>query len=118
VVGNNNDIREFAQLHRSSAATLCTVLGDGNLLMGGCHVAHDCHVGHRNIMANNTLLAGHVQARRIALAVSSTQLNTTRNEPNSLQPTPSSRTLVPLGVLQDTVTREDLTSSEQRTEVN
>lgn len=81
MVGDNNDIREFAQLHRSSAASLCTVLGNGNLLMGGCHVAHDCHVGHRNIMANNTLLAGHVQARRIALALlqhNSLQLETSR----------------------------------------
>jgi acyl-[acyl carrier protein]--UDP-N-acetylglucosamine O-acyltransferase len=109
-MGDNNDIREFAQLHRSSAADLCTVLGDGNLLMGGCHVAHDCHVGHRNIMANNTLLAGHVQARRIAL--------TRHLQHNSKQLSQTHASIAALGILQDdTVTRAYLTSSEQCSEV-
>lgn len=36
------------------------VIGDNNLIMGSCHIAHDCKVGDSNIFANNTLLAGHV----------------------------------------------------------
>lgn len=36
------------------------VIGDNNLIMGTCHVAHDCKIGNNNIFANNTLLAGHV----------------------------------------------------------
>lgn len=36
------------------------VIGDNNLIMGSCHIAHDCKVGSNNIFANNTLLAGHV----------------------------------------------------------
>lgn len=28
--------------------------------MGSCHIAHDCKVGNNNILANSTLLAGHV----------------------------------------------------------
>lgn len=36
------------------------VIGDNNLIMGSCHIAHDCKVGNNNIFANNTLLAGHV----------------------------------------------------------
>ena len=28
--------------------------------MGACHVAHDCKVGEGNILANATLLGGHV----------------------------------------------------------
>lgn len=40
---------------------LCNqVIGDNNLIMGSCHIAHDCNVGNYNIFANNTLLAGHV----------------------------------------------------------
>lgn len=40
---------------------LCNqVIGDNNLIMGSCHIAHDCKVGNYNIFANNTLLAGHV----------------------------------------------------------
>ncbi|XP_012574805.1 probable acyl-[acyl-carrier-protein]--UDP-N-acetylglucosamine O-acyltransferase, mitochondrial [Cicer arietinum] len=60
-VGNNNDIREHTSIHRSSKSTDRTVIGDGNLIMGACHIAHDCKIGDNNIFANNTLLAGHVE---------------------------------------------------------
>ncbi|KAK8929060.1 hypothetical protein KSP39_PZI017217 [Platanthera zijinensis] len=60
IVGDNNDIREFTSIHRSSKSSDTTVIGDGNLIMGSCHIAHDCKVGNNNILANNTLLAGHV----------------------------------------------------------
>ena len=36
------------------------VIGDNNLVMGSCHIAHDCKIGNNNIFANNTLFAGHV----------------------------------------------------------
>ncbi|XP_017984000.1 PREDICTED: probable acyl-[acyl-carrier-protein]--UDP-N-acetylglucosamine O-acyltransferase, mitochondrial isoform X2 [Theobroma cacao] len=59
-VGNNNEIREFTSIHRSSKSSDITVIGDNNLIMGSCHIAHDCKIGNNNIFANNTLLAGHV----------------------------------------------------------
>ncbi|XP_031252393.1 probable acyl-[acyl-carrier-protein]--UDP-N-acetylglucosamine O-acyltransferase, mitochondrial isoform X1 [Pistacia vera] len=59
-VGNNNEIREHASIHRSSKSSDRTVIGDNNLIMGSCHIAHDCKIGNSNIFANNTLLAGHV----------------------------------------------------------
>ncbi|GAV68307.1 Hexapep domain-containing protein/Acetyltransf_11 domain-containing protein, partial [Cephalotus follicularis] len=59
-VGNNNEIREHTSIHRSSKSNDRTVIGDNNLIMGSCHIAHDCKVGNNNIFANNTLLAGHV----------------------------------------------------------
>ncbi|CAH1425200.1 unnamed protein product [Lactuca virosa] len=59
-VGDNNEIREHVSIHRSSKACDTTVIGDNNLIMGACHIAHDCKVGSNNIFANNTLLAGHV----------------------------------------------------------
>ncbi|KAK4852878.1 hypothetical protein QYF36_000643 [Acer negundo] len=59
-VGNNNEIREHASIHRSSRSSDRTVIGDNNLIMGSCHIAHDCKIGNSNIFANNTLLAGHV----------------------------------------------------------
>ena len=36
------------------------VIGDNNLIMGSCHVAHDCKIGNNNMFANSTLPAGHV----------------------------------------------------------
>lgn len=59
-VGDNNEIREHTSIHRSSMSSERTVIGDNNLIMGSCHIAHDCKLGNNNIFANNTLLAGHV----------------------------------------------------------
>ena len=60
-VGDENDIREFASIHRSSRPEWVTTIGNRNLIMGSAHVAHDCVLGDANILANATLLAGHVR---------------------------------------------------------
>ncbi|KAK4479083.1 hypothetical protein RD792_014594, partial [Penstemon davidsonii] len=59
-IGDNNEIREHASVHRSSMPNDTTVIGNNNLIMGSCHIAHDCKVGNSNIFANHTLLGGHV----------------------------------------------------------
>ncbi|KAJ9538650.1 hypothetical protein OSB04_031383 [Centaurea solstitialis] len=59
-IGDNNEIREHVSIHRSSKPCDRTVIGNDNLIMGSCHIAHDCKVGSNNIFANNTLFAGHV----------------------------------------------------------
>ncbi|KAL0374470.1 UNVERIFIED_CONTAM: putative acyl-[acyl-carrier-protein]--UDP-N-acetylglucosamine O-acyltransferase, mitochondrial [Sesamum radiatum] len=53
-----NFIHPSAVVHPD--AILGQIIGDNNLIMGSCHIAHDCKVGNNNIFANNTLLAGHV----------------------------------------------------------
>jgi UDP-N-acetylglucosamine acyltransferase len=60
IIGNNNDIREYVTIHRGTVATGKTTLGDNNLIMAYCHIAHDCHLGSNIVMANTTQLAGHV----------------------------------------------------------
>jgi len=60
IIGDNNIIRESVTIHRGTAASNQTVVGDQNLLMAYCHVAHDCVVGDHVIMANAATLAGHV----------------------------------------------------------
>ncbi|KAK4749597.1 hypothetical protein SAY87_027046 [Trapa incisa] len=59
-IGDNNEIREHSSIHRSSTSSDRTVIGNNNLIMGSCHIAHDCKIGNSNIFANNTLIAGHV----------------------------------------------------------
>uniref|UniRef100_A0A061R0K2 Putative acyl-[acyl-carrier-protein]--UDP-N-acetylglucosamine O-acyltransferase, mitochondrial-like n=1 Tax=Tetraselmis sp. GSL018 TaxID=582737 RepID=A0A061R0K2_9CHLO len=59
-IGNGNDIREFVAIHRSSTPQRETSIRDGNLLMGGCHIAHDVRMGSSNIVGNNSMFAGHV----------------------------------------------------------
>jgi UDP-N-acetylglucosamine acyltransferase len=61
IIGNSNTIRELATLHRSTAAEGATRIGDHNYLMAGVHLAHDCHLGDRVIIANNALLGGNVE---------------------------------------------------------
>lgn len=61
VIGDGNDIREGVTMHVGTAADKgTTVVGDANLFMAGSHVAHDCVVGNRCILANYVQLAGHV----------------------------------------------------------
>jgi len=61
VIGDHNRIREFVTVNRGTQkGDGFTRVGNGNLLMACCHVAHDCLLGDHIVMANNALLAGHV----------------------------------------------------------
>ncbi len=60
VVGNRNTFREHTEIHRGTAATGETVIGNDGFFMNHCHVAHDCRISDRVIMAGGSLLAGHV----------------------------------------------------------
>ena len=59
-VGSGNVFREHVTVSRGTAhGGGSTALGDDNLLMAGCHVAHDCRIGSHVVMANLATLAGH-----------------------------------------------------------
>ena len=60
VIGQENTIRENVTIHRALEENHATVVGDNNMLMVNAHIAHDCVVGNRVIIANNAMLAGHV----------------------------------------------------------
>jgi len=61
VIGDGNQIREFATVHIGTAAGGgVTRLGNRCLLMANSHVAHDVQLGDGCILANSTALAGHV----------------------------------------------------------
>lgn len=60
-IGDRNVIRESVTLHLGTRqGGGVTRIGNDNLLMVSVHVAHDCILGDRNILANNASLAGHV----------------------------------------------------------
>ena len=66
VIGDDNQIREYVSIQRGTMKeydTKCgeTRIGDRNLIMNYCHIAHDCVVGSDTIFANNASLAGHVE---------------------------------------------------------
>jgi UDP-N-acetylglucosamine acyltransferase len=61
LVGDRNTIREFTTISRGTAQDIGdTILGDDNWIMAYVHIAHDCVIGNKTIMANNVTLAGHV----------------------------------------------------------
>ena len=62
VVGSRNVFREFTTVQRGTATGGGeTVVGDDNYFMNYTHVAHDNRIGSHVVMANCSVLAGHVQ---------------------------------------------------------
>jgi UDP-N-acetylglucosamine acyltransferase len=61
-VGDRNVFREFTTMNRGTVGGGgITTIGSDNLFMAYTHVAHDCHVGNRVVMANYATLGGHVE---------------------------------------------------------
>lgn len=62
IVGDGNQIREYVSIHRATVkATGKTLIGNNNMIMAYCHIAHDCIIADHVIMANVATLAGHVE---------------------------------------------------------
>ena len=60
-IGDNNEIREFATIHRGTTQDKnVTIIGSHNLFMAYTHVAHDCVIADNVILANAASLGGHV----------------------------------------------------------
>lgn len=60
-IGSNNIIRESATIQPGTkGGGMITKIGDHNMFMAYSHVAHDCRLGNRNILANSVAIAGHV----------------------------------------------------------
>jgi UDP-N-acetylglucosamine acyltransferase len=61
-IGDRNVFREFTTMNRGTVGGGgVTIIGSDNLFMAFTHVAHDCRVGNRIVMANYATLAGHVE---------------------------------------------------------
>jgi UDP-N-acetylglucosamine acyltransferase len=59
IIGDRNTIREYVSLNPgTTGGGMMTRVGDDNLLMMYCHIAHDCILG--NVIANGATLGGHV----------------------------------------------------------
>ena len=62
IIGDDNQIREYVSIHRGTVAGKGkTIIGNSNMIMAYCHIAHDCIIGNHVIMANVATLAGHVE---------------------------------------------------------
>ena len=61
IIGDNCVLREYVTVHRGTASKGKTVVGNNNLIMAYCHIAHDCILHDHIIMSNVTQLAGEVE---------------------------------------------------------
>jgi UDP-N-acetylglucosamine acyltransferase len=61
ILGDRTVVREFATLHRGTTAHWKTVIGSDVFIMAYVHVAHDCSIGNRCIIANAVNMGGHVE---------------------------------------------------------
>ncbi|HTY48995.1 MAG TPA: acyl-ACP--UDP-N-acetylglucosamine O-acyltransferase [Steroidobacteraceae bacterium] len=62
VIGDRNVFREFCTVNRGTVQGKgVTTVGSDCLLMAYTHVAHDCEIGDKVILANCATMGGHVQ---------------------------------------------------------
>jgi UDP-N-acetylglucosamine acyltransferase len=68
IIGDHNVIREFVTIHRGTTADIgMTFIGNQNLIMAYCHIAHNCKLGNNIIMGNAAQLAGHIHVEDFAI---------------------------------------------------
>lgn len=59
VIGDNNVIRENVTIHPGMYPDNNTTLGNGNLIMIGVHLGHDCVVEDSAVISNYSQISGH-----------------------------------------------------------
>ena len=68
IIGDKNIFREHSTANPgTSGDNMKTVIGNSSLFMIGAHIAHDCIIGDKVIMANQATLGGHVQVDNFAV---------------------------------------------------
>jgi UDP-N-acetylglucosamine acyltransferase len=60
MIGDNTTIREYVTINAATGPGEATVVGSGCHIMTAAHIAHNCLVGDRVIIANCGTLGGHV----------------------------------------------------------
>ena len=61
IIGDNNKFREYVNINPGTEqGGGVTKIGNNNLFMVYCHVAHDCTVSNNIVLANNVQVGGHV----------------------------------------------------------
>jgi UDP-N-acetylglucosamine acyltransferase len=66
-IGDDNDIRELSVIQRSTKPGGSTLVGSHTFIMSQAHVAHDCVLGDRVVVASLAALAGHVEVEEGAI---------------------------------------------------
>ena len=60
-IGNGNRIREHFTVSRGTKPETVTEIGDDNYVMTSGHIAHNCKIGNRTVIASCALVAGYAE---------------------------------------------------------
>jgi UDP-N-acetylglucosamine acyltransferase len=60
-IGARNKIREHYTISRGTTPESATEIGDDNYIMTSGHIAHNCRIGSRTVIASCALIAGYVE---------------------------------------------------------
>jgi UDP-N-acetylglucosamine acyltransferase len=60
-IGRANKIREHYTISRGTEPDSVTEIGDENYIMTSGHIAHNCRIGSRTVIASCALLSGYVE---------------------------------------------------------
>lgn len=66
-IGDNSTIREYATVNRGTYEGETTIVGNNCMVMASCHIAHNCVLQDRVIMASFAGLAGHITIEENAI---------------------------------------------------
>ena len=68
IIGDNNKFREYVNINPGTEqGGSITKIGNKNLFMVYCHVAHDCIIDDNIVLANNVQVGGHVSINKHAI---------------------------------------------------
>ena len=68
IIGDNNKFREYVNINPGTEqGGGVTKIGNNNLFMVYCHVAHDCNISDNTVLANNVQVGGHVSIENNAI---------------------------------------------------
>lgn len=59
IIGDRNNIREFATIHLPAGEGKKTIIGDDNYIMVYAHIPHNCRVGNQAVIGGYVGLGGH-----------------------------------------------------------
>ena len=68
IIGDNNKLREYVNINPGTEqGGSITKVGNHNLFMVYCHIAHDCMIDDNIVLANNVQVGGHVSINKNAI---------------------------------------------------
>ena len=68
IIGDNNKFREYVNINPGTEqGGSITKIGNNNLFMVYCHIAHDCIIDDNIVLANNVQVGGHVSINKNAI---------------------------------------------------